>query len=337
MHSAPSSKTPRLRQWWLLLLALLWLPMACDSSPEPDDTDDGTGPGLQVETVKTLDTAPAWSPDGQWIAYTHYPRSEEERRLGAGEQIWLLRVDDPSERRFVTTGWLPAWHPDGMALVFERRGQVWRIDLNTGQEQQLTFAGSNFNPHWSPDGSRIAYDSNHESPRGANVLWLMNADGSGKKDISIHGIGEWRDPAWSPDGGRLVHTRYVTTGGELFVMDTTHTTGTRITDDGSANWRSDRRPEWSRDGQWIAWDSYGEGKDSTNGIWKMRADGTEAQLIAPGGGFPTWHPDGDQLAFYKFCADGIHGVLWTVQADGTGLQPLTQPSDYAATDSVACL
>ena len=334
MCLSPTPKTPRLRRLWPWLLALLLLPMACDSSPEPTEPDDGTGPGLQVETVETIDTAPAWSPDGQWIAYTHYPRSEEERRLGAGEQIWLLRVDDPSERRFVTTGWLPAWHPDSLLLAFVRRGQVWRIDLNTGQEQQLTDQGRNQNPSWSPTGAYIAYESNQPDGK-CCTTWLMTEEGTQNRQVTPFEDGGGLYPYWAPDGEQIVHVRYPTSANsqELFVMDTTNTTIHQLTQDE----RTDRRPEWSRDGQWIAWDSYGEGKDSTNGIWKMRADGTEAQLIAPGGGFPTWHPDGDQLAFYKFCADGIHGVLWTVQADGTGLKPLTKPSDYAATDSVACL
>jgi Tol biopolymer transport system component len=50
----------------------------------------------------------------------------------------------------------------------------------------------------------------------------MNADGTGKKDISEHGAGEWRMPEWSNDGEKILYSRFIEEidAPELFLMDT---------------------------------------------------------------------------------------------------------------------
>ena len=99
--------------------------------------------------------APAWSPDGEWLALLA-PLAPSE----GGEGIWVVRPDGADARlvfrnRVETTfarGWGPrpeglasgplVWSPDGHWIAFSRRfdrgASVWRVNVRTGAVQQLT-------------------------------------------------------------------------------------------------------------------------------------------------------------------------------------------------------
>lgn len=314
-----------------LLLAL----GGCDSAD--DRCDDPCrplcGPCFDPMRVKTIDSYPAWGPDGRTIAYTHYSGEPFDER--GPDQIWLLDVET-RERRFLTPGWDPAWSPDGtrLAYVIGALGgaDIYVVEIETGEVRRLTEWGSSFSPSWSPDGEWITFDTNYGDPKGANVIWIMRADGSEKTDISEHGIGEWRHPDWCSTG-EIVHLRYIdgVVFEEIFVMDSRGGNARRLTSDD----RSDRHPACSPDGRRIAWDSYGSGDDPTSGIWVMDADGGSKRQITRYGGFPSWSPDGQRVVYYGLLEDPLAsgstyrpGVLFLMNADGSGKQQLTAPEDY---------
>jgi Tol biopolymer transport system component len=116
---------------------------------------------------RALDTggesyAPAWSNDGQWIAF----QSDAGRDPGMNE-IWVARADG-SEARAVTStpagAWsrAPTWSPDGrrIAFVSDRSGsrgadfgELFVVDLETGDTRQMTETGGNvydWRPAWRP-------------------------------------------------------------------------------------------------------------------------------------------------------------------------------------------
>ncbi len=270
---------------------------------------------IPVETFKTIDSEPAWSPDGVTIAYTHVTSVS-----GEPTGIWLLDLST-EKKHFLTPGMSADWSPDGRQLVYVKNTNIFVTDTSASNQQQLTDWGDCYNPDWSADGKRIAFDTNRNDPKGANVIWLMNVDGSDKIDISQHGVGEWREPKWRQDGQSILHIRYTDhPTPDLYVVNSEGTNAIRLTN----NNRTDDYPTWSPDGKHIVWDSYGGG---TGGIWIMNADGSEQHLLIPYGGFPSWSPDGKSLVYYA-AYDDQHGSLWISRSDGSNARLITRMENY---------
>ena len=81
-------------------------------------------------------------------------------------------------------------------LAFVRQNQVYTATTTGTSVRKLTSSGTNYRPHWSPDGKRIAYV--HEAPAGHRDIWVMRADGTGKQRVTR--LGDTTEPTWSPDG-----------------------------------------------------------------------------------------------------------------------------------------
>jgi beta-lactamase regulating signal transducer with metallopeptidase domain len=101
----------------------------------------------------------------------------------------------------------PSWIDDGLRILLDASpGQVWsRTRLHAldwdGERLNLRDLGAGNCPTASPDGAQIAFLVNPGAVPGAAAgIWLMNADGSGRRQLStVFGV-----PKWSPDGQRLL-------------------------------------------------------------------------------------------------------------------------------------
>jgi TolB protein len=105
----------------------------------------------------------------------------------------------------------PAFGRNGSALYFhEQHGGASVLKVaQTGGRGDITAVSSivddralNFHPRPSPDGTRIAFDSNRD---GTRAVFVARADGSGVRRIS--GPGYAAVPSWSPDGARIAFIR----------------------------------------------------------------------------------------------------------------------------------
>jgi serine/threonine protein kinase/Tol biopolymer transport system component len=148
------------------------------------------------------DTQPAFSPDGQQIAF----RSE---RAGGG--VFVMGATGESVRRVTDFGFNPAWSPDGREIAVATEGvtepgtrtsisQVWRVDLASGS-RRLVARGDAVQPSWSPHDRRIAYWG--LAAAGAErSLWTVPAGGGAAVRVNRDRFLNW-NPVWSPDGRYL--------------------------------------------------------------------------------------------------------------------------------------
>ncbi|HEX7185409.1 MAG TPA: protein kinase [Thermoanaerobaculia bacterium] len=149
------------------------------------------------------DTQPAYSPDGQQIAF----RSERD-----GGGIFVMGATGESVRRLANFGYNPAWSPDGKEILCATEGvfdpatrrhhsELWRIDAATGGRRKVALAEDAVQPSWSPNGLRIAFWS--WSPATAQrSVWTATPDGSGAVRVTDDSSLNW-NPVWSPDGKHL--------------------------------------------------------------------------------------------------------------------------------------
>jgi TolB protein len=129
-------------------------------------------------------------------------------------------------------------------------------------------------------------------------------------------------PSFSPDGRRFAFNAPVDGKRQVFVVNADGTGRRRASPGPGSNWN----PQWSPDGQRIAYYSDREGGGAHDTIYVANADGSvERKLTA--GVFPTWTADG-RLVFSD--SDGDGASLFIVNADGSGRRPLVQNAVYGA-------
>lgn len=142
----------------------VWAPGA-DTTVAVPGTDDGV--------------SAAWSPDGEWIAFTRLERvaadscqcahyvfgsdgslltcAEDRVEYSVGRHVVTLVRPDGTGAMEVGDGDEPAWAPDAGALFFRRDDRIWRHDLAAGTEAPVPGTDGGREPAASPDGRHLAF------------------------------------------------------------------------------------------------------------------------------------------------------------------------------------
>jgi len=157
---------------------------------------------------------PAWSPDGQKLAYS------VRERHGFG-QIQIVNVDGTGQRQLTSLdsgACMPDWSPEGDQLAFNTcygvlpMGEKISLNPHGATGPRIAIVGKNgenlkvltdgYGPRWSPNGQQLLFSRMGTSPGEKGEIWIVNVDGSGLRrvlgDQSIN-----LEPEWFPDGNAI--------------------------------------------------------------------------------------------------------------------------------------
>jgi Tol biopolymer transport system component len=182
-----------------------------DSCPNAEEecilgTDDGNPLDLYTVAANGEDLRPlvvepdyqgnpAWSPDGEWIAF-----------MGSDpDGLYLIRPDGTDRKLFVAEEGLfgdISWSPDASKIAFESVGDIGVLDVTTREHTVFSRRGYDFAPDWSPDGKQIAFLANSRCFKTDECtahepweVWVMDTDGKNARPITKGGFGR---PSWGP-------------------------------------------------------------------------------------------------------------------------------------------
>ena len=209
----------------------------------------GNGEQRAVETDGKR-TSFAWSPDGTRIAYVSEEANETE--------IHVVDVEEKQERRLTknaATEQLGNWSPDGVWIVYavtddsDSQG-IYKKNPDGVDEIQLTESADS-KPQFSPDGSRIAYESIRN---GELEIYIIDEDAENETNVSGDS-GNDTDFDWSPDSRKLVFVSDRDGNPEIYIVDRDGGNLTRLTN----NRATDSSPRWSPEGDQIVFSSNADG------------------------------------------------------------------------------
>jgi Tol biopolymer transport system component len=280
---------------------------------------------------------PVWSPDRRKLVFAaHLSRSATPCASYCGKEIFVINADGSGLRRLTRNAvadWAPTWSPDGQKIAWLSRAHgtgadVFVMNADGSDQQNLTpKPGNRGEPRWSPDGRAILFTAvppgQSPSPSGwpYSDVYVMNADGSGQRNLTHTPEGGEFDPAWSPDGRHIAFSRLAGPPGEVRIVvmnadgSAKHAVTPKLAHTGDG-WIG-VNAAWSPDGRRIAFDAH-------DVIYVVNADESGLRRLTQNATFESWSPDGRTIAF------GRDNGIWVMNADGSGQRNLTRDG-WAAT------
>jgi len=215
--------------------------------------------------------------------------------------------------------------PDGQTLAFTLLGDIYTMPISGGTPKRIAEGLAwEVQPRFSPDGTRIAFTSDRG---GGDNIWVMNLDGTDKRQVTKEDFRLLNQPTWSPDGRFIAAKKHFTTErsagtGEIWLYHASGGGGVQVVE--RANERLQKElgePVFAPDGSAIYYTRnttsgpiFEYAQDSQSGIFAIErkdlATGEVSTAVSGYGGAvrPAPSPDGKQLAFVR--RDKDQSQLW---------------------------
>ena len=255
---------------------------------------------------------PVWSHDGREILC-----SVADQPWTSRPRLWRVPVANPESSKPV-------------ALVGENASQfavssqahrlvyadwtadydIWRTEIskigsNSPPLKLIASTQSDSCPRYSPDGSKIAFDSDRS---GHTEIWVCNSDGSNPLQLtSLESFSE--NPRWFPNGRHIVFDSNKEGQIDVYLLDTDSPVPRRLTDDLS----DDVTPSVSRDGNWIYFASRRTGRFE---IWRMASKGGKPIQLTFGGGDRPLESAHETVVYYVKRVSETKSEVWKVPVSG---------------------
>src|SRR5215831_5113336 len=167
------------------------------------------------------------------------------------------------------------------------------MDLDRGDFTRFTFdAAIDGYPLWSPDGSKIVFESIR---KGSFDLWIKPSSGAGTEELLL-GTSSHKWPLdWSKDGRFLLYQRIdQKTGLDLWALPMS---GDSRKEFAVANTPyEERNGQFSPNGHWVAYETNESGRFEIM-VQPFPEPGSKRKVSTSGGFQPRWRPDGTELCF----------------------------------------
>ncbi|MDR3762901.1 MAG: winged helix-turn-helix domain-containing protein [Acidobacteriota bacterium] len=262
----------------------------------------------------------AWDGDGRSVIFS------SDR--GGRPSLWRLSLENGAAPERIEVGSddasFPAVAPKGSRIAYAQGKSNWsimQVELRNGTAKPgdarlkpfLSSTLQDSSPHYSPDGSRLAFQSWRA---GTQEIWLCNSDGTSPVKLTSFDGPLTGSPNWSPDGTRIAFDARPDGHSHVYAMTTAGSMPKAITS-GDSN---DIVPNWSADGRWIY---FGSNRSGSWQVWKVPSEGGDAVQVTHNGAFIAAESrDGRWLYYTKVDQPG----LWRMAtASGTEEKVLDAP------------
>ncbi|HWW55811.1 MAG TPA: amidohydrolase family protein [Sphingopyxis sp.] len=215
--------------------------------------------------------------------------------------------------------------PDGRTIAFDLLGDIYTMPIEGGTPTRIAEGlAYEHQPRFSPDGKRIAFVS--DSGGGDNI-WLMNRDGSDRRQLSKEDFRLLNQPSWSPDGQFIVAKKHFTTGrslgtGEVWMYHVSGGAGVPLVKKPNERHQKELgEPTFAPDGKGVYYTRnvtpgpiFEYAQDSNTDLFHIERydlnDGEVSTVASgPGGAVrPSPSPDGKRLAFVR--REGMESKLY---------------------------
>jgi TolB protein len=246
------------------------------------------------------------------------------------KEVWAMDYDGTGQAPLTHMNSIalsPRISPDGSRVAFSAiTNNSWQIlmySLDLGRLVSFPhFAGDNFTPAWSSDGSKLAFSSSMRN--GDPEIYVADANGSGGTKRLTSFKGSDVSPVFNPKTNAQIAWVSGRTGlPQIYIMDADGSNFQQLTKEGYAV-----SPSWSPNGLLLAFSwirHYGPGAPGGQDLYLMNIATREFVQLTHDSGrndFPCWSPDGRHIVFQSTRTGSEQ--IWTMLADGTHQQQLTR-------------